>query len=529
MSIIITDLSYQYFNQPTLFKHISFSVEQGNKVSIIGNNGVGKSTLIKLLAGDITPTSGSINSSSTPYYVPQQVSQSYKTVAESLGVSKKLNVLNAIYNGSVNQLDYDILNDDWEIENRCKTSLSEWGLNDIELTDSMSRLSGGEKTKVTLAGISIHNPNIILLDEPTNHLDLEARKLLYKLVSNTKATVVIVSHDITLLNLLNSTYELSPKGTKLYGGNYDFYKEQKIIEDSALEQQVDAEQTTLRIARKRSQDVRERQDRRSAQGKRDKQKGGDPRIILNARANLAENSSTKIRDKHSKIINDSQNRLSNLREKQMQNRELKIDFEDAKLRKNKILITTKKLNFGYSKDNLLWSSDINLEIRSGQRIHLTGNNGSGKTTLIKLLLGELEPTQGIVTKSNFTYAYLDQEYELINKPLTILELAEQHNINNMLEHEVKLRLNRSLFPQDTWDKNCQTLSGGERMRLYLCCLMISNQVPDLFILDEPTNNLDISSLSILSNTIKNYKGTILIISHDEYFINEVGVTSEIGF
>ena len=307
----------------------------------------------------------------------------------------------------------------------------------------------------------------------------------------------------------------------------DFYREQKTIEDRALEQQIDAEQTALRVARKKAQEVRERQDRRASQGERSKQKGGVARIIMNARRNLAENSSAKLKEKHTGIIDDTQQRLSALRERQQNSAELKVDFENAKLHDGKVLITAKELNFGYDKDKPLWQSPIDIEIRSGERIHITGNNGSGKTTLIKLLLGELQPTQGEVTKSNLSYVYLDQEYEQVNQALTILELAERYNENNLADHEIKLRLNRALFPQETWDKSCQTLSGGERMRLYLCCLMIANHIPDVFVLDEPTNNLDLSSLSILTNTVKNYKGTILIISHDEYFINEIGITNNI--
>lgn len=527
MSIIISDVSYHYFNQHTLFESVSFSVSKGGKVSLIGNNGVGKSTLLKLLAGELMPSSGNIRTESKPYYVPQQINIKEQTIAEALGVSEKLNALNAIYEGASEQVYYDTLNDDWEVENRCYQALGYWGLDGIELDSSISLLSGGEKTKVLLAGLALHKPDIVLLDEPTNHLDLSARKKLYEYISSIKASVVVVSHDVSLLNLLDTTYELSSKGIKLYGGNYDFYREQKIIEDRALEQQIDSEQTALRVARKKAQEVRERQDRRASQGERSKQKGGVPRIIMNARGNFAENSSAKLKEKHTGIIDDTQQRLSALRERQQNSAELKVDFEDAKLHDGKVLITAKELNFGYDKNKPLWQSPIDIEIRSGERIHITGNNGSGKTTLIKLLLGELPPTQGEVTKSDFSYIYLDQEYEQVNQALTILELAERYNENNLADHEIKLRLNRALFPQETWDKSCQTLSGGERMRLYLCCLMISNHIPDIFVLDEPTNNLDLSSLSILTNTIKNYKGTILIISHDEYFINEIGVTRKI--
>ena len=527
MSIIVSEISYHYFNQHILFESVSFSVLHGEKISLIGNNGVGKSTLLKLLTGELTPSSGNIRIEPKPYYVPQQTNVKEQTIAEALGVSEKINALNAIYAGSSEQTNYDILNDDWDIEDKSLLALKHWGLQKVALDSSISLLSGGEKTKVLLAGLTLHKPEVVLLDEPTNHLDLSAREILYKYIQNTKATVIVVSHDVSLLNLLDKTYELSRNGIRLYGGNYDFYREQKEVENRSLEQQIDAEQTALRTARKKAQEVRERQERRSSQGERNKQKGGVARIVMNARGNLAENSSAKLREKHSDIIDNTQQRLSMLRGRQQQNAELKIDFEDTKLHNGKILISAHKLNFGYVKDKFIWQSPIDIVIRSGERIHIRGNNGSGKTTFLKLLLGELSPVQGEVIRSDFSYVYLDQEYEQVNQSLTVLELAEQYNKNNLADHEVKVRLNRALFPQEVWDKNCQTLSGGERMRLYLCCLMISNHIPDIFVLDEPTNNLDLSSLSILTETIKNYRGTVLIISHDEYFINEIGVTNSI--
>jgi ATPase subunit of ABC transporter with duplicated ATPase domains len=168
-----------------------------------------------------------------------------------------------------------------------------------------------------------------------------------------------------------------------------------------------------------------------------------------------------------------------------------------------------------------------MEIRSGERIRITGNNGTGKTTLLKLLTGELLPSEGEIKRADFSSIYLDQQYSSMDKDVTILELSRAYNFNNLQEHEIRLRLNRALFPQETWNKNCRTLSGGERMRLYLCCLMISNHIPDMFILDEPTNNLDISSLSILTDTVKNYRGTVLVVSHDNYFIDKIGITKSI--
>lgn len=167
---------------------------------------------------------------------------------------------------------------------------------------------------------------------------------------------------------------------------------------------------------------------------------------------------------------------------------------------------------------------VSLSVAPGKKVSLTGNNGTGKTTLLKLLAGELPPSEGEIVQADFSFIYLDQEYSQVKSPLTLLELARKYNVRNLFDHELKLRLHRALFPKEMWDKPCLVLSGGERMRLYLCCLMISNHIPDLFILDEPTNNLDLSSLEILTSVIKNYRGTLLVISHDRHFTEEIGIT-----
>ncbi|MDR0658131.1 MAG: ATP-binding cassette domain-containing protein [Mediterranea sp.] len=527
MSIVISDVSYHYSYQQALLEHISFSVSSNGKVSIIGNNGTGKSTLLRLLAGELMPSSGAIQCSSQPYYIPQQIGITGQSISEALGIDEKINALHAINNGSGDYVYYDLLEDDWDIESRCRSALDFWGLVDIGLASPIDSLSGGEKSKIFLAGLLIHKPDIILLDEPTNHLDHTSRGKLYDYIVNCKATIVVVSHDITLLNLLNTTYELTEKGIRVYGGNYFFYKEQKEIEEQALAHLINSEEASLRLARKNAQKVRERQDRRTSQGERNKQKGGVARIVINARGNLAENSSAKLKEKHIAIIDGSQQKLTDLRQKQQVNSELKIDFKNTQLHKGKLLVEAVNVNFEYADTKLIWETPLNIEVRSGERIHITGNNGAGKTTLIKLLTGKLHPAKGTIKSADFSYIYLDQQYSEVDKDVTVLELAHEYNFNNLQEHEIRLRLNRALFPQKTWDKNCQTLSGGESMRLYLCCLMISNHIPDMFILDEPTNNLDISSLSIITNTIKNYQGTILVISHDKYFVDEIGITKSI--
>lgn len=528
MSIIVSDTSFHYPNQDNLLDHLSFSIQQNRKVALIGNNGAGKTTLLKLLAGILQPSAGSIQWSAKPYYIPQQLGPTNFTVAEAIGIEKEIEALEAINNGSIDQAYFDLLDNKWDIESKCRQALNYWGLNHIDLTSTIDTLSGGEKNKVYLAASMVHSNPLILMDEPTNHLDLTSRTKLYDFITNTKATLIIVSHDVTLLNLLDTTYELSEKGIKLYGGNYDFYKEQKKLEEKSIAQQISSEKASLRLAKKKAQEVRERQDKRSSQGGKNKSKEGVPTIVLNSLSSHSENSTAKLINKHSDIIESKLNHLTELNLRQRKKNNLKLDLKDAQLHNGKLLIEAKRINFGYLIDKHLWTSPLNFEIRSGDRLHLKGDNGAGKSTLIKLITNELSPSIGEIKRADFSFIYIDQEFKIINSNKTILELANDFNPNKLHDNEIKTMLNRALFPQETWDNYCTNLSGGERMRLYLCCLMISNQIPDMIILDEPSNNLDLPSLEILIQTIKSYNGTILVISHDNHFINNIGITETIS-
>lgn len=528
MSIIASGISFRHAGCPFLFENISLSVPDGAKVSLIGPNGTGKSTLLKILAGLLTPESGSVSVSSRPYYIPQQIPSGQLTVADLLGAAGKLQALKAICAGSTAQADFDALEDDWEIAERCRAALNEWGLRNITPDTSAKSLSGGEKTKAMLAGLSLNSPSVVLLDEPTNHLDQTSREKLYRMILETQATYIIVSHDISLLNLVQSTCALTASGIRLYGGGYDFYSEMHEVEEQALADQVRAEVTALRTARKQAQEVYERQERRSAQGKRNSSNAGQARILVNARGAQAQNSASRLHERHAAIIADSRQRLTELRGRQIQHGELKIDFNDTVLHKGKRLILAEGVNFAYPDSKPLWQQHLDIEVSSGDRLYITGDNGCGKTTLVKLLLGELAPSAGRIERAGFSSVYLDQEYRTLDTTASVIEMTRQHNAYNLADHEIKARLDRALFPQDTWDKSCHSLSGGERMRLWLCCMALSEQVPDLMVLDEPTNNLDIRSLSILSRTIHDYSGTLVIISHDSHFINEIGVTRRIS-
>ncbi|MGV8091377.1 MAG: ribosomal protection-like ABC-F family protein [Mangrovibacterium sp.] len=519
--IILQNISYIHPNKDLLFDNISLTVNQHDKIALIGNNGTGKSTLLKIVAGELQPSGGQLNVTSKPYYVPQIFGQyNHLTIAQALKIDVKLNALEEILNGNITDENYVLLDDDWTIEDRCKEALHYWQLTELDLSQRMETLSGGQKTKVFLAGISIHQPELVLLDEPSNHLDVSGRQLLYNFIQTAQNTLIVVSHDRKLLNHLDPVCELSKSGIIVYGGNYDFYAEQKRIENNALNQDIQSREKALRKAKEKERETLERQQKSDARGKKKQEKAGIARIRMNTLRNNAENSTSKIKNVHAEKIGGISQELQELRSALPDIDKMKFGFDDSVLHKGKILFAATDINFSYNTQPL-WRENLNFQITSGERIALKGMNGSGKTTLIKLILGSIEPRTGTVYRADNKSVYIDQDYSLIDNKLKVYEQAQQFNNSALQEHEIKIRLNRFLFTKEDWDKPCCALSGGERMRLMLCCLTISNQSPDIIILDEPTNNLDIQNVEILTAAINEYQGTLIVVSHDEIFLKQV--------
>jgi ATPase subunit of ABC transporter with duplicated ATPase domains len=417
------------------------------------------------------------------------------------------------------------LDDDWTVDERCREAFSLWGLPEAALRAKMGTLSGGQKTRVFLAGIKIHNPAIVLLDEPTNHLDATGRDLLYRFISETSCTVVAVSHDRTLLNQLEKMCELTKHGIKVYGGNYDFYREQKQMERAALAHSVDDKQKALRKARETEREALERQQRRDAQGRRNMAQGGLPAILAGRRKNNAENSTARLKDVHADKINTLAQELSALRREIPDRDRIRFGLENSSLHKGKVLVAAKAVNFAYG-EKAVWNSPLDFQIVSGERIEVKGSNGSGKTTLLRLILGDIEPACGVLFRAGNKALYIDQEYAL-PAGLSVYEQAQTFNDAALQEHDIKTRLNRFLFPDAFWNKPCAVLSGGERMRLLLCCLTITVQAPDLIVLDEPTNNIDIRNMELLAAAISGYRGTLIVVSHDRCFLAQLNIERQI--
>lgn len=279
--LILQDISYQHPNRDALFSDINLTLNSQEKIALIGNNGSGKSTLLKIIAGELQPKTGFIKSDSNVYYIPQIFGQfNNYSIAEALGIDKKLNALKEILNGSVNEENMEVLNDDWTIEDRIKEAFTYWNLPDFHLNQKLENLSGGQKTKLFLAGMMIHQPDLILMDEPTNHLDWKSRNLLYDFINSTCKSLLIVSHDRVLLNLLDKTCKLNKNGISVYGGNYDFYSEHKKIEQNALEQNIENREKELKKAKEKERETIERQNKLDARGKGKQEKSGVSRIFF---------------------------------------------------------------------------------------------------------------------------------------------------------------------------------------------------------------------------------------------------------
>ena len=524
MSLQVHNLSYMHPDRDVLFQNISFSVSSGDKCAIVGNNGIGKSTLLKIIAGTLTPSSRNISCESL-YMIPQHFGQyDGMSVAEILGVSEKLRAMSAILDGVGTEDDFLVLNDEWDIQERITDAFSRWHIDYIEPDRIMSTLSGGEKTRVFLAGLDIHTPSVVLMDEPTNHLDIEGRGLLYDFIRNTNKTIVIVSHDRMLLNMLTSTYEMSQSGMRFFPMNYDEYKTTIDAETESRVAQLENRQKELAKAEKSARKTMERQQKHATRGEKQNAKKGVARIVMGNLRDKSETTTSRLNKVQQEKLGAMNREMHEIRATITEHSAVKITIGSSVLPDRKLLVEAKDITFAYKDGLEIWGqSPLNLSIFSGERIWLQGNNGCGKSTLLKLITGDLEVTEGEMWRMTPLHClYLDQEYSCIDNELTVYEQLQSCN-HRKPEHEIKMLLHRFLFTATTWDKKCRNLSGGEKMKLALCGLLAMDNAPDIIIADEPTNNIDIQSMDVLAEALGSYQGTLIVVSHDERFVRDVGI------
>lgn len=498
MNIVVNNLCHIFPDGTSIFSDVSFSIEAKSKCALVGANGCGKSLLMSILSGREKPAGGEVFLGDSPYLVPQHFAQfNSMTVAEVLRVKDKIEALNAILSGDAEETDFSILDDDWSIEERVRSALEVWGLTHVSLDTCMSSLSGGEKTKVFLAGIMIHNPQIILMDEPSNHLDEETRTKLYDFIDTVQSTVLVVSHDVMLLNRFFVIYELSAKGICRYTMRFDEYRAYIENENRVQTENVDRLRKDLRKEKLIAREATARQQKHNSRGQRHTEKKCVARIAMGNMKNRAENSTAKLTGMHQAKIDRLTESVAEASSMIYDISRMKVDLSSSDAHTGKVQIEMQGVNFAYSGKCDLWASPLDFVVRSGDRIRVIGGNGSGKSTLMKIIMGHESPSRGrVLSSDDLRCLYLDQEYSLIDNGVTVSEQIQIYNRNSLPEHELNIRLNRFLFPKSTWGKSCAVLSGGEKMRLSLCCLMVSENAPDIIIADEPTNNLDLYNTMI---------------------------------
>lgn len=524
MGIVIKNFSYAHTDHTILFQDLNLIINTGEKVNLIGANGMGKSTLLNILAQASSTPIPSIHIEENVYYLPQLNKQ--KTASQSveiaMGIAQKRKALQNILNGSVNEQDYTDLNDDWTIEERTTEALHYWDIAQFDLSTPMHSLSGGQQTRVYFATIMLQQPDIVLLDEPTNHIDQETREKFYHFISTYKGTVIVVSHDIELLNKQEITYEISGKKATRYTGNYDSYKQQKEVHIQSLQTKIDNLNKDIKQVKIEQQKLKQKQIKAVAQNKKAEQKAGLPKIMINAFKNAAENSSAKATEVQNSRQQKAQEELRDVRLQVEQLKPFNLSFHNTSLHNNKVLWELQEVNFAYTEQQNIWSVNLNLEIRSGERLIIKGKNGSGKSTLLNLLTGKLQPTIGQIQQHSNRVIYLDQFYSLLQQDFTLLDQIKEYNSLALTEVELKNLLFQYGLPTHLWDKQVNCLSGGECLRLAICCINLSQPQIDALLLDEPTNNLDIYGIESLFKAISQYNGTIILISHDSELQKHLG-------
>jgi len=525
-SIVLNKISFTHPNGIPLFKDISLSIDN-QRTGLTGKNGSGKSTIAKIITGYLQPTKGSVFVPDKIAYLPQELKHLENlSIIELFSLKEKYNAFKKITAGKGTTNDFIILDNDWDLENRLLFAMQKTGIEYLSVERKIKSLSGGEKIRCLLASLLVQEPSFIILDEPTNHLDFNAREIIYNFVNDWKKGMLVISHDKKLLRLMDRIAELSDSGIKLYTGNYDFYIEQRKIENEAAQNEVKSAELLLKKNIEEKKQALVKQAKRTRTAAKRGADSGIPKILLNAKKNSGENTLSKLNEIHSKRIEESKKKLAAAKLKVRIERQIKIDLDRSKVPAGKIIVKAEGINYSWNGINNLWTNDLSFTITGAERVLLKGVNGSGKTTLMKLIRNELIPSKGKLYVGVKKIGILDQQVSVLKDNLTLIENLKLHS-PNLPEHELRIRLGRFLFYKDDVYKHAGILSGGEKMRAGLACLLAAEQAPELIMLDEPTNNLDLESISEVISALNNFEGALLVVSHDVNFIEEIKVEREI--
>ncbi|MCV0333948.1 ABC-F family ATP-binding cassette domain-containing protein [Microbacterium sp.] len=533
-SVILDRLTFTWPDGSVALDGVSGSFGSG-RTGLVGRNGAGKSTLLRLMAGELEPTSGVVSASGEVAYLPQQLTLDVdRRVADLLGVSEALDAVRAISAGDVDPAHFDAVGDDWDIEARAEASLAEAGLASDFLDRRVGELSGGEAVLVAIAGIRLRRAPITLLDEPTNNLDRDARAKLAAMVRAWKGTLIVVSHDLSLLELMDDTAELYAQTLSVFGGPYSEWRAWLDAEQDAAKQ---AEVTAAQVLRKEKRQRIEAEVKlahRTRTAKKAEIEKRVPKIVAHGRKMAAEVSAGRLRTEVGAKEDAARSVLDEAGRRVRSDSSMKIELPDPQVSRSRRIATV-------GDHERAWV------IQGPERVALIGRNGAGKTTLLGRLVatgvhssGAMTPVgpQGREESGSETevlssvrpalhaeahtdlIGYLPQRVDGLDEERSVFEniaAAAPH----VPEKELRNRLARFLIRGATAERPVAALSGGERFRVALAKLLLADPAPHLVVLDEPTNNLDLDTVDQVVDALRAYRGAVLIVSHDDAFLRRL--------
>ncbi|GAA2315341.1 ATP-binding cassette domain-containing protein [Streptomyces hawaiiensis] len=516
-SITVTSLAFAWPDGSPVFEGLDVSFGPG-RTGLVGVNGSGKSTLLKLIAGELAPTDGTVRVAGEVGCLPQNVTlDTTLRVDEALGIAAQRAALHAIEAGDVSEAHFETVGDDWDVEERALATLGELGLGHVELDRTIGEVSGGESVLLRLAALLLRRPDVLLLDEPTNNLDLYARRRLYAAVQSWPGVMIVVSHDRELLDLVDQIADLRSGEISWYGGNYSDYEEALEIEQEAAERMVRVAESDFRKQKRELADAQVKLARRKRYGQKMWDQKREPKIVMGARKRAAQESAGKHRIMHEEKLAEARERLDEAVEAVRDDDEIRVDLPYTAVPPGRTVLTLRDLGLRYGA-----RVKGGLDLRGPERVALVGRNGAGKTTLLRTITGELAPESGEVV-AHVPLRFLPQRLDVLDGELSVAENVARF-APGATNNRVRARLARFLFRGARADQKAATLSGGERFRAALAALMLAEPAPQLLMLDEPTNNLDMASVRQLTTALESYEGALLVASHDLPFLESIGIT-----